>query len=142
MALCAAQRSGFFARSPLAGGFLARRHGEDTALSPGRRDWLESRFGNAYGEAALAAVTEVASRRDASAAQVALAWVLRNPWVTSAIIGVRSRAQLHELIDASRLQLTESDLQLLDAATATEAVQIVPAPKRLGSAPLQLAQTG
>jgi aryl-alcohol dehydrogenase-like predicted oxidoreductase len=126
MALCREQRLGFFARSPLAGGFLARRNGLGDVFSSTRRDWLTERFGNAYGEAALSAVSDVATRHDVSSAQVALAWVLRNPAVTSAIVGVRSAAQLDELIQAGRLRLTESDLLQLDAATAAEEVRMAP----------------
>jgi aryl-alcohol dehydrogenase-like predicted oxidoreductase len=126
MALSQEQRLGFFASSPLAGGFLARRNGIGDLFSVGRRDWLTQRFGNAYGDAALAAVTDVAARHDASSAQVALAWVLKNPAVTSAIIGINSVAQLNELVHASRFELTEFDLEQLDAATAAEEVRVAP----------------
>jgi aryl-alcohol dehydrogenase-like predicted oxidoreductase len=126
MALCQEQRLGFFARSPLAGGFLARRNGIGDVLGSVRHEWLTERFGNAYGEAALAAVSDVASRHEASSAQVALAWVLRNPGVTSAIVGVRSAAQINELMQASELRLAERDIQLLDAATAAEEIRVAP----------------
>lgn len=126
MALCQEQRLGFFASSPLAGGFLARRNGIGDLLSIGRRDWLAQRFGNAYGDAALAAVSDVAARHEASSAQVALAWVLQNRVVTSAIVGVNSVAQLNELVHATRLELTEFDLEQLDAATAAEEVRLAP----------------
>src|SRR5688500_6329385 len=120
MALCQEQRLGFFASSPLAGGFLARRNGIGDLFSVGRRDWLTQRFGNAYGDTALAAVSDVAARHEASSAQVALAWVLQNPAVTSAIVGVNSVAQLNELLHAPQLQFTELDLEQLAAATAAE----------------------
>lgn len=127
MALCQEQRLGFIARSPLAGGFLAPRNGSpDPGLTPARREWLERRFGNAYGDAALAAVREVGARHRASPAQVALAWVLHNQSVTSAMIGVGAPAQLHELIAATRLVLTDRDLTQLADATAVEEVRIAP----------------
>lgn len=124
MALCEEQRLGFFARAPLAGGFLTRRHGIHDIFGGTRRDWLSERFGNPYGEAALAAVSDVAAGHEASSAQVALAWVLRNPTVTSAIIGVHSVGQLNELLQAPRLDLTASDLEQLAEATAAEEVRI------------------
>lgn len=126
MALCQEQRLGFFARSPLAGGFLARRHGIGDILNSSRRDWLSERFGNPYGDAALASVGDVASRHEASSAQVALAWVLHNPAVTSAIIGVHSLAQLTELLQASQLKLTAPDIDQLGDATAAEEVRVAP----------------
>jgi aryl-alcohol dehydrogenase-like predicted oxidoreductase len=124
MALCQEQRLGFFASSPLAGGFLARRNGMGDPFRIIRRDWLTQRFGNAYGDAALAAVGDVAARHEASSAQVALAWVLQNPVVTSAIVGVNSVAQLNELLHAPKIEFTESDLEQLGEATAAEEVRV------------------
>jgi 1-deoxyxylulose-5-phosphate synthase len=126
MAMTQEQRLGFFASSPLAGGFLARREGICDHLGVGRRNRLTERYGNAYGDAALAAVGDVAARHEASSGQVALAWVLQNPAVTSAIVGVNSVAQLHELLHAPRLDLTERDLEQLGAATAAEEVRVAP----------------
>jgi aryl-alcohol dehydrogenase-like predicted oxidoreductase len=126
MALCQEQRLAFFARSPLAGGFLARPNGSGNIVRSSRRDWLLARFDNPYGDAALAAVGTVATRHGVSPAQVALAWVLHNPVVTSAILGVPSVAQLHELMQASRLNLTTRDLEELDDATVAEEVRIAP----------------
>ena len=126
MALSQEQRLAFFARSPLAGGFLARRHGIGDSFNASRRDWLTERFGNPYGDAALAAVGDVAARHEASSAQVALAWVLRHPAVTSAIVGVHSVAQLNELLQAGRLMLTGADLDRLNDATAVEEVRVAP----------------
>ncbi len=124
MALCREQRLAFLARSPLAGGFLTRREDGEDSLPFTRRHWLNARFDNAYGEAALAAVAEIAARHEASPAQVALAWVLRNPVVTSATIGVRSLAQLDELVQGGRLALSEADCAQLAAATAAEEVRL------------------
>lgn len=126
MALCQEQRLAFFASSPLAGGFLTRRHGISDFFSTSRNDWLTERFGNPYGDAALAAVGDVAARHEVSSAQVALAWVLHNPTVTSAIIGVHSVGQLRELLEAGQLRLTGPDLDQLGDATAAEEVRLVP----------------
>lgn len=124
MALCQEQRLGFFATSPLAGGFLA--HGRNSGDFSARRDWVAQRFGNAYGDAAHAAISDVAAQHDASTAQVALAWVLHNPAVTSAIVGVNSVAHLRDLVQASRLELRAADLERLGAATAAEEVRVAP----------------
>ncbi len=124
MELCGEQRLGFFARSPLAGGFLARRSDLEPVFHAGRRDWLMERFGNVYGETAQAAVAGVAARHEASSAQVALAWVLRNPAVTSAVVGVHSVAQLSELVHAGSLSLSSEDLAQLDEATVAEEVRV------------------
>lgn len=124
MALCQEHRLGFLARSPLAGGFLARGGGAEAVIHSLRRDWLAERFGNRYGEVALAAVSGVAARTGASMAQVALAWVLGTPQVTATVIGVRTPAQLRELVGACALQLTEADRHELGVATALEEVRV------------------
>lgn len=126
MTLCQEQRLGFFARSPLAGGFLARRWDLETMIHPVRRDWVMERFGNAYGDTAQAVVADVAARHEASSAQVALSWVLHNPAVTAAVIGVHSVTQLGELIAATALALSTADLEQLDHATAAEEVRVGP----------------
>jgi aryl-alcohol dehydrogenase-like predicted oxidoreductase len=124
MSLCDEQRLGFVARSPLAGGFLLREKRTAAASVSARRDWLTLRFGDHYGEAGLAAVRSVAARHEASSAQVSLAWVLRNPVVTSALIGVNSPAQLNALLPAGDLVLSSTDLRQLDHATAAEVVRV------------------
>jgi len=125
MELCAEQRLGFFARAPLAGGFLARRRGAGSLLHGSiTGDWLSGRYGNYHGTAAQVAASEVAARHDATTAQVALAWVLHNPKVTSAIVGAQSVAQLDDLVRAGSLRLTSADLEQLDLATATEEVRV------------------
>jgi aryl-alcohol dehydrogenase-like predicted oxidoreductase len=62
-------------------------------------------------------LTAVASRHgNFTAAHVALAWVLRRPEVTSAIVGVRSPEQVDGLVAAADLTLTAADLQEIEAA--------------------------
>lgn len=126
MALAQEQRLAFLARSPLAGGYLARSTTATAAPNALRRDWLTARYDNAYGDMARTAVAKVAARHTASAAQVSLAWVLHNPVVTSAVIGVGSVSQLTELVQSSSLSLTPADLELLDAATSVEEVRVAP----------------
>ena len=123
MSLCEDQRLGFLARSPLAGGFLCQRDHPGAA----RREWLDQRYGNIYGDAALAALNKIAARHHASPARIALSWVLHNPAVTSAVAGVHSVTQLHDLLGAASLQLSDSDRDTLHEATAVEEIRIGPA---------------
>lgn len=124
MALCQEQRLGFFATSPLAGGL--RGGAVDTMLHVAQRDRLKERYDNASGRAAQSAVAEVAARHAASSARVALAWVLHNPAVTSAVVGVHSVRQLNNLAQAGSLPLSIADIELLDRATALEEVRLNP----------------
>lgn len=129
MALCEEQMLGFIATSPLAGGFLTRAKSRPIrTLSPRVR--LHRHFQNTYGDMALAALAGVAARHEASLAQVALAWVLHNPAVTSAMVGVRSAADVRELAAASELRLTDDDLRQLTLATEAEEVRIAPTGRR------------
>ncbi|HEU5078502.1 MAG TPA: aldo/keto reductase [Opitutaceae bacterium] len=130
MALCQEQRLAFFARSPLAGGFFARSREIESPFGSARRDTLLAKFGKSYAETALTAAADVAARHEASSAQVALAWVLQNPVVTSAIIGVRSAKQLSELVHGTRLALTATDLEQLGDATVAEEVRVMPETQR------------
>lgn len=124
MALCQEKGLGFFASSPLAGGFLARDRNLDTMPHSARRYRLIERFGNPYGELAQSAVADVAARHEASSAQVALSWALHNPAVTSAVIGLHSVGQLNELVRATSLALSPRDLERLDEATALEEIRV------------------
>jgi aryl-alcohol dehydrogenase-like predicted oxidoreductase len=70
------------------------------------------------GERALVALAAVADGRGMSMAQVALAWVLAQPGITSAIVGASSLEQLDDNLAAAQLSLTTDELAALDAATA------------------------
>jgi aryl-alcohol dehydrogenase-like predicted oxidoreductase len=83
-----------------------------------------AKFGNAYGDTALDALASVAARHGVAPATVALAWVLHNPVVSSAVVGVRTCAQLWDLVRAGRVELSGSDLEMLNRATAMEPVKM------------------
>lgn len=123
MSLCEEQRLGFIATSPLAGGFLTSKARERTALAS-LRDGIHRRFDNSYGDMALSALWDVAARYEASPAQVALAWVLQNRTVTSAMVGARSAAEMNELAAGSQLNLSPRDFQELTDATEAEEVRV------------------
>lgn len=59
-------------------------------------------------------VREIAGRRGLSPAQVALAWVMRNPVVTSPIVGVTKPAQLADAIAAVDVGLDEDEAAYLE----------------------------
>jgi Predicted oxidoreductases (related to aryl-alcohol dehydrogenases) len=138
MALCREHRLGFLASSPLAGGFLARERALESMLHTVRRERLMARFGNAYGRLAHSTVADVAARHEASTAQIALAWVLHNPTVTSALVGVHSVAQMNDLVRATSIVLSDEDLERLDQATAIEEIRLPAEPPRARSADLVL----
>jgi len=85
----------------------------------------------------------VAAERGVSAAQVALAWLLRRPAVTSVIIGARTEEQLADNLQAADLRLSDSEQARLDAVSALPLLypywhQAAAASDRLSAADLAL----
>jgi L-glyceraldehyde 3-phosphate reductase len=72
--------------------------------------------------AKIRALNEIAARRDQTLAQMALAWTLRDPCMTSTLLGVSSVAQLEANVSAlERLDFTSDELAEVDRyATESE----------------------
>jgi aryl-alcohol dehydrogenase-like predicted oxidoreductase len=110
--ICAEHDLGVAVYSTLASGFLTGKYraGEPTPSSA-RAGGVRSRYlGDPRAVALLEAATHVAARRNATVAQVALAWVIASPGVTSAIASATSPEQLSDLLGAVDLELDETDL--------------------------------
>ncbi|MFC1408093.1 aldo/keto reductase [Streptacidiphilus sp. N1-12] len=110
--LCADQGIGVIPWSPLARGRLTRDWDATSARSE------TDEFGRTlYGEndrPIVDAVTRVAEARGVTRAQVALAWVLHNPVVTSPIVGATKPEHLEDAIAAESLTLTEDEVKQLE----------------------------
>src|SRR6188472_553271 len=108
---------GCIAFSPLAQGMLTDRY-LDGIPSDSRASRDESLPQSRLDEETLArvrALTELAGRRGQSLAQTAIAWVLRDPRMTSALIGASSVEQLEANVAAlDRLDLGDSELAEID----------------------------
>lgn len=106
--------------SPLAQGVLSGKysHGKVPAGSRGgnasQNMWMKDHLSDPDLLDRVGRLSEIGSRYGATASQVALAWVLGNPAITSVIVGATSVSQLEENIGASGLRLDPSDLALLD----------------------------
>jgi L-glyceraldehyde 3-phosphate reductase len=75
--------------------------------------------------ARVRALNEIAERRGQSLAQMALAWTLRNPRVTSALIGASSVKQLEQNIAAlDRLDFDDSELAEIDRHAEDSGINI------------------
>lgn len=110
--------------SPLASGFLTGKYRKDQAPPSGTRleKWKDrlGRMDTPRNWQILEAVDAVAKETEATPAQVALAWLLRKPAVSSVIFGARSIAQLRDNLPAAGLTLTDQHMALLDEASAVE----------------------
>ena len=61
---------------------------------------------------------QIAEEKDASVAQIALAWLLHKPGVTSVIVGARKEAQLVDNLKAADISLSETEMARLDEVSA------------------------
>lgn len=141
------QGVGVLVWSPLAGGLLSGKYRRDDRNPEGTRrfdGWTEPPVRD---EDALYTIVDalvaVGSTHGVSAAQVALAWLLTRPAVTSVIIGARTDAQLADNLAAANLTLTDEDLATLEAASAIPLLypywhQAATATERLSEADLSL----
>ena len=108
--------AGLLAYSPLGGGTLTGKY-LDGRLPPGSRraiDPRKSRYVTPNGDAATRAYIELAARHGIDPARLAIAFVLRQPFVTSAIIGATSLDQLRTDIDAAQVSLPDEVLDEIE----------------------------
>ena len=106
--------------SPLAGGFLSGKFTRDKAKAGNSRrdafDFPPVNKAKAYDIIDL--MTEIAAKYQVSAAQVALAYLLKKPAVTSIIIGAKRQDQLLDNIASTTLALSDDDINNLDKVSA------------------------
>jgi aryl-alcohol dehydrogenase-like predicted oxidoreductase len=106
--------------SPLAGGFLSgkytRENLKDTENRLATFDFLP--FDKEAGFKVVEKMREVASRYEASVAQIAIAWLLAKPIVSSVIVGASKPHQLEDNLKAADLKLSAAEVAELDAITA------------------------
>jgi len=116
--LCLERELGVITYSSLASGFLSGKYrmGKEVPSSP-RAKGVQERYMNEKGERALAQLDRVAAAHAATVAQVALAWIMAQPGISSAIASATSVEQLRELLGTVDLKLTGGDMEALDKAS-------------------------
>ena len=125
---------GFVPFSPLGRGFLTGKMNESTTFhSSDLRNKLprftpEARKAN---EALVHLLVEIAKRKQATAAQIALAWLLaQKPWIVP-IPGTTKLKRLEENIGATEIELTQDDLREIEQAASKIDVQGARYPEHL-----------
>ena len=110
---------GCIAFSPLAQGLLTSKylHGVPAnSRATAQNSSLLKEFLNDDNLKRVRALNELAASRGQSLAQMAISWVLRDPRVTSALIGARNIEQLDNSLDAlHKLDFTEAELKAIDS---------------------------
>lgn len=118
-ALCQREGLGVMNYYALAAGFLSGKYrGEGDAARSPRGAGVMKKYMNERGRRILAALDAAAQYTGATPAQVAIAWLLARPGVTSPIASATSLEQLQQLVAAAQLQLDAPTMQALDAASA------------------------
>jgi aryl-alcohol dehydrogenase-like predicted oxidoreductase len=109
------QNLGLLVWSPLAGGFLSGKFTRDAADADARRakfDFPPIDKERSYD--VVDVLARIARERTVTVPQVALAWILANPAVTSVIIGAKSLTQLDDNLKSVDVTLTAEDMKALD----------------------------
>ncbi len=128
---------GLVAFSPLGRGYLTGAMGADTVIAADDFRHQLPRFAPqalAHNQALVELLRRVAAAKSASAAQVALAWILaRRPWIVP-IPGTTRSARLRENLGAAALQLDAAELADIDRAAAAIPIEGERYPQHLQAA--------
>jgi aryl-alcohol dehydrogenase-like predicted oxidoreductase len=121
LATCQELSIGFVAFTPLGAGFLTGKINTQTSLDPSDFRSISPRFtpeAREHNMALVDLVKRVAERKQATPAQVALAWLLaQRPWVVP-IPGTTKLHRLEENLGSVSVELNDDDLREIDEGTA------------------------
>lgn len=110
---------GLMVWSPLAGGFLSGKYSREQQAEAGSRrtafDFPPVDKERAYD--VIDVMREIGNARGVSVAQIALAWLLHQPQVTSVIVGAKRPEQLADNIAATQVELSPEDLARIDTVS-------------------------
>jgi aryl-alcohol dehydrogenase-like predicted oxidoreductase len=115
------QKLGLMVWSPLAGGLLSGKYSnaEDKGPAGARRAAFDFPIvDKARAFKCVDAMRPMAATRQVSVAQIALAWLLSKPFVTTVIIGAKSMEQLRDNVASTHVRLDQAELKLLDEVSA------------------------
>ncbi|MBN2386729.1 MAG: aldo/keto reductase [Anaerolineales bacterium] len=115
-AVCRTYQIAVIPYSPLAGGFLTGKYRRNLLPNSARADSARRYFTERNWDL-LDRMDTLAREKNATVSQVALAWLLANPLITSPIIGANSLEQLDDNLGAVAVRLTAAETTSLDEAT-------------------------
>ncbi len=100
----------------LASGYLTGKYRTDEDFEKSIRGGRARQLAGANGPQVLAAMDEVAAENGASHAAIALAWLVRQPGIPAPIASARTAEQLDDLLEFTRVELSEDQVAKLTAA--------------------------
>ena len=101
----------------LASGFLTGKYRSEADLDKSPRGHGIKKYLDERGLRILDAMDTVAAEQNVPLSQIAIAWLLHKPFITSAIASATKEKQLDELINATNLQLSDEQMAVLDEAS-------------------------
>ena len=116
-AVCRTYSIGVIPYSPLAGGFLTGKY-RRSLIPNSKRASGAKRYFTERNWALLDRMDALAKEKGSGVAQVALAWLLADPLITSPIIGANTPEQLKDDLGALDVQLAPEEKTILDQASA------------------------
>ena len=115
--LCREEKVGLIPWSPLARGFLAgnRQRGDKGDTVRAKSDDFAHRLYYQEGDYVVVdRITELAKKRDIPNAQIALAWMLHKPGISSPIIGATKQHHIEDAVKALEVKLTAEEIGYLE----------------------------
>lgn len=116
--LCQSEQLGVINYYALAAGFLTGKYRSEADLGKSPRGGGVKKYLNDRGLGVIKALDDVAARHKATAAQVALAWLIARPSVTAPIASATTLQQLQDILQAVQLKLSPQDIETLNQASA------------------------
>ena len=116
--LCKKRGLGLLTYFSLASGFLTGKYRSGDDLAGRARGEMVRKYMNERGFNILKALDRAAKQLNSKPGSVALAWVIARPGITAPIASATSLEQLDDMIEATRLELGPSSMQLLNQASA------------------------
>ena len=119
VAVCKTYSIGVIPYSPLAGGFLTGKYRRNLLPNSARATGVK-RYFTERNWTLIDQIDALAKKKGASISQIALAWLLADPLITSPIIGANTPEQLKDNLGAVDVRLAPDEKSALDQATAWE----------------------
>lgn len=110
--------------SPLAGGFLSGKYTRESPTPEGARlnQFKLPPIDVEKGYDVVDVIKPIAQAHSASPAQVAIAWILTKPFISSVIVGANKMHQLEDNLKAANLTLSASEVHQLDTLTSPQSL--------------------
>ena len=118
--LCVSEGIGVINFYSLAAGFLTGKYRSEDDLAKSARGGTVKKYLNERGFRIVDALDQVAAQYHSKPAHVALAWLIARPSITAPIASATSLEQLNDLIEATKLELDQATIELLNQASAED----------------------